>query len=159
MLRNYYTTNLEDWVTKLYIKIQVFHPKHIKEEEIAQKLGIFLHRKPMPPSYQVLGRYRGITVDVRVSYEEQREMFFHELCHILRHAGTQDTMPSSFRDLQEWDAHNFVRYAAIPYHQLKYIDFNQPNIEQHMAELFGVSIDLAKERVHQFESRCKLNVY
>lgn len=41
MMRNYHITALEDWVTNLYIRIHITHPKHIREDEIAQNLGIF----------------------------------------------------------------------------------------------------------------------
>ncbi|KZN99394.1 ImmA/IrrE family metallo-endopeptidase [Pseudobacillus badius] len=153
MLSNYHTTPLEDWVTQLYIKLEIFHPSQIDEEFIAKKLRIFLHRKPRPSFFEIVGNYLGITIDCRATQEKQREMFFHELCHILRHCGQQSIMPKAFRDLQEWDAQNFVKYAAIPHHLFKYIDFNQHDLEQHMAELFGVSTELCKTRIEQIKNR------
>lgn len=155
-MRDYHTTTLEDWVTNFYKRLHIMHPKQIKEDEIAQKLYIFIHRKPLPSSFQVIGRYQGITVDSRASIQEQKEMFFHELCHILRHAGRQGRMPAAFRDLQEWDARNFVRYAAIPHHHLRYINFDQVNLSEHIADLFDVSVQLAGERIHQIETRARL---
>ncbi len=48
MMSNYYTKNLEDWVTRLYVSSKVFHPTQINKENISRKLGIFLHKKPLP---------------------------------------------------------------------------------------------------------------
>ncbi len=66
MMSNYYTTNLEDWVTRLYVSSKVFHPTQINKEDIARKLGIFLHKKPLPSYFEVVGRYRGITMDSKL---------------------------------------------------------------------------------------------
>ncbi len=89
-LCHYYTTALEDWVTNLYKRLGIFHPSHIDPSFIARKMNIFLREKPFPSTHQVVGRFRCIVVDSRLSKEEKREAFFHELCHILRHVGVHD---------------------------------------------------------------------
>lgn len=60
-------------------------------------------------------------------------------------------MPEAFRQLQEWDARNFVRYAAIPYHMFRYIDFeaNEANCLYSMSRQFGVTAALCKERIQK----------
>ncbi|WP_236611096.1 ImmA/IrrE family metallo-endopeptidase [Halalkalibacterium ligniniphilum] len=63
-----------------------------------------------------------IAVNSTLEKEVQREQFYHELAHILRHARRQIMMPKAFRELQEWDANNFTRYAALPLHMLR--EFN-----------------------------------
>jgi len=55
----------------------------------------------------------------RLSKEEKREAFFHELCNILRHVGIQSMMPEAFRELQGRDANHFTKYAAIPLSHVK----------------------------------------
>lgn len=142
--QNYYTTALEDWVTKLYKRLGIYRPKHIDIKYIARVYEIFIHRKPLPAYYQVVGRYRGITLDIRESIEKQHEQFFHEFSHILRHSGCQTLLPAAFRELQEWDATHFTKYATIPAHMLKYIYFDDPYVIDQMVSLFKVTPNLCE---------------
>lgn len=154
MSNRYYTTALEDWVTNFYTRLRILYPKQIKIEYIARVYDIFLHRKPRYASYEVVGRYRGITIDSRVSLKIQREEFFHEFGHILRHSGIQSMMPAAFRELQEWDARHFTLYASIPYHMFKFIDFEDPYLIDQMENLFKVTPELCEERLEQIKNRC-----
>jgi hypothetical protein len=153
MISNYYTTALEDWVTAFYKRLRILHPKQLKIETIARAHEIFIHRKPELAFYEVVGRYRGITIDSLESPTVQREMFFHELCHILRHTGKQSMMAEAFRELQEWDARRFTLYAAIPHHMLKFIDFEDPYLIDQMESLFKVTPELCEERFIQIKNR------
>jgi hypothetical protein len=155
MLSNYYTTALEDWVTNFYKRLRIFHPDQIKIEYIAKVYDIFIHKKPRPASYEVIGRYRGITLDNREESTIQREMFFHEFSHILRHSGIQSMMPAAFRELQEWDARHFTLYAAIPHHMLQFIDLEEAYVIDHMASVFKVTPELCEERLEQIYNRCQ----
>ncbi|MFP3467941.1 ImmA/IrrE family metallo-endopeptidase, partial [Leifsonia sp. SIMBA_070] len=87
-------------------------------------------------------RFKSITIDKRLPSSIQREHFYHELCHILRHAGRQIIMPAAFRELQEWDATNFTRYAALPIHMLSSIEFSHPGIIDYLSSQFGVTPEL-----------------
>lgn len=156
MLSSYYTTSLEDWVTSFYTRLRILHPRHIQIEYIARRYDIFLHRKPRNASYEVVGRYRGITVDCRESIEIQRETFLHEFGHLLRHSGVQSMMPAAFRELQEWDARHFTLYAAIPFHMLKFIDFEDEFVIEQMAHMFKVTPELCEERLEQIRNRCRI---
>jgi hypothetical protein len=152
--RNIYLTSaLEDWVTSFYMQLRILYPRQIKNEHIARMNDIFIHDKPIPAFHEVIGRYRGITLDKRESIEVQREMFFHELCHILRHCGVQSMMPAAFREMQERDARHFTRYAAIPYHMIKFIDLDDPYVIDQMVDKFKVTPELCKERLEQIHSR------
>ncbi|MFJ8268494.1 ImmA/IrrE family metallo-endopeptidase [Peribacillus asahii] len=153
----YPTTALEDWITNFYTRLNINHPRQINEEHIARNYRIFLHRKPLPSSFEVIGRYQGINIDSREPLEMQREMFFHELCHILRHSGIQSMMPNAFRELQERDAQHFTRYAAIPCHMLKYLDMYDPDIIDNMVSLFKVTPELCETRLLQIKGR--MNTY
>jgi hypothetical protein len=155
----YRTTGLEDWVTNFYLRLKIVQPKQLKIEYIAKIYEIHIKKNPMPAFYMVNGRYRAIHIDSRVSEDEQREMFFHELCHLLRHVGIQSKMPLSFRDFQEWDAKNFTRYAAIPHHMIKYIDLYSHNVIDHMVGLFKVTPELCVERLDQIKNRTRYNIY
>lgn len=145
----YQTTALEDWVTNFYLNINIITPNDINEDYIARRQNIFLHRKSIAPFYHIAGRYCGITIDIREPVEKQREIFFHELCHVLRHSGNQAMMNKEFRELQEWDSKHFTRYAAIPHHMIPYIPFNDANVIEYMVNMFKVTPELCKERLIQ----------
>ncbi|USK40142.1 peptidase [Cytobacillus firmus] len=157
--RLYPTTALEDWVTDFYSRLGIVKPEHIKEEIIARKCEIYIHRKPRSSFYEIVGRYRGITVDNRVLPSIQREMFFHELSHILRHAGNQLMMPKAFKELQERDSYHFTRYAAIPHHMIHFIDLEDPYVIDQMTSLFKVTPELCIERLMQIQKRMKRDVW
>jgi hypothetical protein len=154
MLTNYYTTALEDWVTNFYSRLRILQPRQINIEYIAKVYDIYINKKPCPSFYFVNGRFRGITVDSREDGLIQREMFFHELAHILRHTGVQSMIPNAFRELQEWDARRFTLYASIPHHMLKFIDLDDPYVIEQMSNLFKVTPVLCEERLEQIHNRC-----
>jgi Zn-dependent peptidase ImmA (M78 family) len=158
-LCNYKTTALEDWVSTLYIRLKIIHPIQINEEYIARIYGIFINRYPLPSYHKVIGNFRGIYIDSRRQKDEQREIFFHEFAHILRHSGIQTMLPAAFRELQEWDARHFTKYAAIPSHMLKFIDFNDDYVIDQMSSLFKVPPELCQERLEQIQSRCHFSNY
>jgi Zn-dependent peptidase ImmA (M78 family) len=151
--KNYQTTELEDWVSSLYKKMGITKPSLINEHTISRYFEIFLKKKPMHSSYHIIGRYRDIVIDDREPKEKHREIFFHELCHILRHAGIQSMMPTAFRELQEWDAQHFTQYAAIPHHMLKYIPFQEYDVVNQMSLMFQVSSELCEVRLEQVKRR------
>src|SRR5690625_1410718 len=105
----------------------------------------------MPARYDIYGRYKAIIFDSRSKPSEQREQFFHELCHILRHVGHQSMLPKAFRALQEWDANNFTMYAALPYFMVKQYDLKDPHLLHHLATDFKVSEDLCKKRIESIK--------
>jgi Zn-dependent peptidase ImmA (M78 family) len=150
---SYRTTGLEDWVSRFYRKLGITTPNLINEERICRFLGIYMKKKPIPSSFHVIGRYQDIVIDSREPAEKHREIFFHELCHILRHSGVQTIMPASFRELQEWDAQHFTQYAAIPYHMIKYIPLNDCDVIKQMSDMFLVSPELCEERLEQIIRR------
>jgi Zn-dependent peptidase ImmA (M78 family) len=149
----YKTTALEDWVTHFYKRLKILRPQQIDEDYIARIYSIFINRWKLPSFHKVNGNFRGIYIDIRKPKDVQREIFFHELCHILRHMGVQSMMPDAFRELQEWDARNFTLYAAIPQHMLKFIDLNDEYVIDQMASLFKVTPELCEERLEQIQNR------
>jgi Zn-dependent peptidase ImmA (M78 family) len=156
LLQYYHTTALEDWVTKFYIRLKIYHPEEINPFIISNKLRIFLREEPFPSTHQVVGRFRCIVLDSRLPKEEKREAYFHELCHILRHVGVQSMMPSAFRELQERDARHFTKYAAIPFHMLKYIDIHDQFVVEQLTNIFKVTPELCTERLFDIKRRMEL---
>ncbi|MGG3800640.1 ImmA/IrrE family metallo-endopeptidase [Metabacillus fastidiosus] len=149
----YSTTILEDWITTFYLRMGIKEPADISEDYIAKKNEIYIKRANIPSRYDVVGRFRSITIDIRKDKLSQKEIFFHELCHILRHSGRQGMMPEAFRQLQEWDSCNFVKYAAIPNHMLHFIDFNEPFVIEQMVKMFKVTPELCEKRLIQIQKK------
>ncbi|WP_328515400.1 ImmA/IrrE family metallo-endopeptidase [Halobacillus yeomjeoni] len=63
------------------------------------KYNIFIHYKPMESRYVRLGKYQEILLNTSLDSLQQREQFFHEFCHAIRHVGRQTMMPRAFREL------------------------------------------------------------
>lgn len=150
---NYTTTHLEDWVANWYIKKGFLTPKQLKVAKIAQRMDIFLHRKPKSSSYLIHGRYKGITLDSREDLLTQKEHFYHELSHILRHVGIQSMMPEAFRELQERDARHFTLYAALPFHMVSKYDLSDPYIVDRWVDDFKVTPALCEKRLQIIKER------
>lgn len=141
---------LDSWIARLYKSLGIYTPKDINEHKIANQLKIHLSYSERRCYARDEGRFKLINLNKNIQPHEQREIFFHELYHILRHSGYQyqyKSMPHSFRELQEWDAAHFTRYAAIPFHMLKYIDFKSPYLIETMSNTFKVSEELCEYRV------------
>lgn len=155
MKKLYYPTLLEQWVSKFYFRFDIFSPEDIDERKICRALGIYLIYKESPCMSYEHGRFKSITIDTRLSKEIQRERFYHELCHILRHAGRQMMMPAAFRELQESDASNFARYGAIPYHMLKFFDLKDSEIVFIMSNRLKISEELCKERLEKIKNNMR----
>ncbi|WP_026577135.1 ImmA/IrrE family metallo-endopeptidase [Bacillus sp. SB49] len=150
---NYTTTDLEDWVSNWYIKYRITHPNEIDIKKLAMRYEIFIHYKDMDSKYVRFGRYREIVLDTKLDTTTQREQFFHELCHAIRHVGKQTMMPEAFRELQERDARHFTLYAALPYHMVKNYDLEDPDLLDRWAYDFKVSYELCEERLEQIKRR------
>lgn len=96
-----------------------------------------------------------IILDKRLTGLQQRKIFFHELCHVLRHVGDQRKMPVLFREGQEAEAENFVLYASMPFFmisQLKLPDRQDDGV-QFLSSTFKVPLKLAKRRLEQIQRR------
>ncbi|MED1089708.1 MULTISPECIES: ImmA/IrrE family metallo-endopeptidase [Bacillus] len=153
---SYQTTLLEDWITTFYQQLGILKPNDLCIEKIAQLCNIILLKDDID-SYYIANNYlKMIVIDSRLSKEKQKEVFFHELCHILRHTGIQGIMPNAFRELQEWDAVRFTKYAAIPFHMLKYINPAKDTMVADMSEVFQVTPELCKQRLTQIQRKIQI---
>lgn len=154
----YLPTLLEKWISDWYIKNNILKPEDIDIEKITELNSIIYDEKPINSHYLEIGDAKIIIVNSRLTPEIQREQFFHELCHVLRHAGIQTMMPKAFREYQEWNAKHFTRYAAIPYHMLKYIDYTSPDAVTVTSSMFKVTPKLVISRFSEIKRRieCKI---
>ncbi|MGI8316872.1 ImmA/IrrE family metallo-endopeptidase [Halobacillus mangrovi] len=149
----YTTTALEDWVSNWYIKRKFQYPLDLKLRKIAMQYEIFIHYKPFESRYARFGKYREIVLNSTLDRVTQREQFFHELCHAIRHVGKQTMMPEAFRELQERDAQHFTLYAALPFHMVKKYDLDDPELLDRWSYDFKVSYELCDERLEQIKRR------
>lgn len=148
---------LEKRIYKLYKALRINKPEDIDEIRIAKELSIFLTYSNNRSYSHENGRFQIINIDKNLDEVQQREVFFHELCHLLRHSGYQyKIMPDSFRDLQEWDANHFTRYAAIPFHMLWLLDWKSPSLVKDMSKMFKVSEEVCQYRVDHVHRNAKL---
>ena len=150
---DYTTTALEDWVSTWYKNRKFDYPVDLKLRKIAMQYEIFIHYKPLDTRYARFGRYKEIVINSTLSNVYQREQFFHELCHAIRHVGKQTMMADAFRELQERDATHFTLYAALPYHMVRRYNLEDPEILDRWVHDFKVSYELCEERLNQIKRR------
>lgn len=130
----------------------IHNPHEIHEERICSELGIHLTYSQRR-SYSIdEDDFKLINIDARLPKDKQREAFFHELCHVLRHSGNQfNGLPKPFLDLQESDAKRFTQYAAIPLHMLNSINLNGPMLLHEASATFQVSMETCRQRFDQLK--------
>lgn len=155
MYRYYETTPLEQWIEQLWLKFGIFTSSQLNIEEVATRLDVWVHYlQDTSRALEYMG-LRSILIDQRQDRESQWEDFLHELCHVLRHAGNQTTMPRLFCEAQEAEANRFVLYAAIPFSILQHLKL--PERIDEAAEVislhFGVTFELARRRLEQIQRR------
>ncbi len=153
----YELTFLEMWIADLYAQLRLYKPADISEAIIAQRLGIELFYVAGPAMSFMTDHYKAISLNQKLPAAERREQFFHELCHLLRHAGKQTAMPASFRHLQEQQATLFQISASIPIHFLQSLplSLNQTDNVSLLAAEFGVTPRLAAARLDQIKRRSR----
>lgn len=146
---------LDKWVSSFLRKLGIFNSEDIDERAIARKLGIHLkYSNKRNYSYQE-GNFKIININIDQNKKKQREVFYHELCHILRHTGCQLSMPLSWKELQEWDCEHFTRYAAIPFHMLFELDWRSPTLVSDMSSMFNVSEEICQARIEHIRRNMK----
>jgi Zn-dependent peptidase ImmA (M78 family) len=156
MLEHYFKTSLELSVDKLYKEKGIHTPADLSIEEVANQFNFGLQYLPSAPSRVIWDEELAVIfLNPNYSLANIREVFFHEICHPLRHCGDQENMPISYRDMQEEQANNFKFYAAMPFYMIKQMDI--PSYEQDfiamLSYVFDVPLSFAKKRVEQIKRR------
>lgn len=157
MLSHYRKTILEEFVEATYEAIGITSPDQITIEELSSCLNIWVHYKPVTSrALEAAGGMYSMFLDDRLSPIQQRLDFLHELCHLLRHAGNQMSMPAAYTRMQELEAEQFVLYAAMPSSMVSHLTPILPTMESAiptLSEVFNVPIELAAKRVEQIKQR------
>ena len=153
----YNLTRMEKWITNEYLKNDIHSPNDIDIEKLSIIYDVTVWKFPMGARYDIFNGHRFISIDSRTSPAEQREQFFHELCHVLFHVGHQSAMHESFRQKLEWEANNFIMYAALPYHMIKQYNLTNEFLVHELAADFKVTKSLCQKRLEQIKNRIQIN--
>ncbi|MEK4196035.1 ImmA/IrrE family metallo-endopeptidase [Paenibacillus sp. FSL L8-0323] len=156
-MKSYYqTTYLEKWTEDLYTKLGIKTPSQLNIDTIARIINIWIHYKPiMSKGLELEPNMYTMNIDSRLTPERRWLDFLHELCHLLRHAGSQTVMPKQFTQAQENEADQFVLYAAIPFFMVRKMTLPLGRGEAigYIAREFRVPLYFAKKRYEQIEER------
>ncbi|MGN7167922.1 ImmA/IrrE family metallo-endopeptidase [Paenibacillus cellulositrophicus] len=156
MYEHYRMTDLEKYVEELYIQNGICNPYQINVADLSSRLNVWVHfAEAKSRAVESRTGLRSMFIDSRLTPEEQRMDFLHELCHLLRHVGNQMVLPELFTEAQENEAKNFVYYAAIPFFMLRTMPIpnNRQMAIEYIAFNFDVTLRFAENRLSQIERR------
>ena len=151
----YQSSYLEDYVERIYKYVKITHPEQLNKYVIGDllKIGVYLADADSE-ALRLDDRYY-IFINRNLNRQQRWQEFGHELCHVLRHAGHQNKMGVMFRDLQEWQADNFMYHFCVPTFMLQRIrlptDRNRAICL--IAETFGVEYQFAEKRLERYLSK------
>lgn len=151
----YNTTQIEDYIQKLYQSLSIFIPEQIDMLTIAHKLNIWLHFAPFGSRAICIDNLPSIIIDNRIMGYQQWEDFGHELCHVLFHVGNQIYIPKLFLEYQEAKANNFMLHFCIPTFMLRSLDLPETKKAAIylIAKTFNVSYHIAERRLSHYENQ------
>lgn len=156
MFKNYQMTILEEFVEELFEEHGIIEPRQLTIQELSSRLNVWVYFEEVTSrAFEAAPGMYSMFLNSRIPKSQQRLDFFHELCHLLRHAGNQVILPESFTRMQEIEAERFVLYATMPFtmiSQLKLPDRRNSAIHS-LAENFNVPFDLAEQRLDQIQRR------
>ncbi|MDF2935262.1 MAG: ImmA/IrrE family metallo-endopeptidase [Paenibacillaceae bacterium] len=156
ILDRYKPCGLEEWINSRYIHSGIRTPYDLDPEWVAQLFGadLVFYLGPSFADWRE-GGYSVIFLDRRLSDDEMRAVFFHELCHPVRHVGSQSELPRLFAELQEIQAGLFQLYAAMPIYMIG--DYAEHLEETHAAQMlaneFRLPRELVERRLQQIAAR------
>ncbi|HEY4390731.1 MAG TPA: ImmA/IrrE family metallo-endopeptidase [Paenibacillus sp.] len=154
MLFSYYQeTPLEQWISTDYMSHGIMLPDQLDIDHIAEAFGVELIYEACPSFSD--NEDKVIFINKQTQELSARLVFFHELCHVLRHAGDQRRMPPLFKNAQETEAEQFVLYAAMPFYMLARLNIPDQHYDAipFIAEQFHVTLELAERRLDQVQRR------
>lgn len=157
-LRHYKTCQLEQWINDLYQHDGIYAPEDMDMERIAHIFGTDLMYY-MGPSFADWreGGYSVIFLNQSLPPEEARAVFFHELCHPVRHVGHQADLPRLFAELQEIQAGLFQLYASLPIYMIQAYaaQLEDNNMAPLLAYEFQLPVELVERRLLQIAGRMR----
>jgi len=111
----YRPSETELWISGLYQQNGILQPKDLTISAVSEifSVKVSYYDGPVFAEWEE-DNYAFIFLNRNKSQEEQKNDFFHELCHPLRHVGRQNELPLLFQELQEMQAAQFQLLAAMP---------------------------------------------
>lgn len=148
----YQTSYLEDYVEDLYKRLGINEPDELDKYAIGNELNIGIYLVSGESEAFCSQERNYIFLNRNLSHQERWQDFGHELCHVLRHSGHQRDMQPMFRELQEWQADNFMYHFCVPAFMMKRIRLPPNSYEAVtlIAELFNVEMKFAEERLNRY---------
>ncbi|GGH28624.1 ImmA/IrrE family metallo-endopeptidase [Paenibacillus segetis] len=154
MLFSYYKeSHLEQWINTKFLSHGIMNTTDHDIERIAEAFNVEL-------VYDICPSFSDnedgvIFLNKHADDVTARVIFFHELCHVLRHAGDQRNMSSLFKEAQELEADQFVLYAAMPFYLVAKLHVPDQRNEAipYLADQFHVPLHLAEQRLDQIQRR------
>lgn len=162
MFAHYQMTILEEFLESTYEAAGIIYPYQITVEELSYRLNVWLHYKPVTSrALEAVSGMYSMFLDERLPPDQQRMDFLHELCHLLRHAGNQISLPAAFTEMQEIEAEHFVLYAAMPFSMIKRLDLPDRRglAVSALVETFQVPAAFAERRLDQLQRRVLQNMW
>lgn len=151
----YQNSHLEDYIKELYNDWNITSPERLNKYFIAERLNISIYlTSGKSEAFYWQGRYY-IFINRELNRRKRWQDFGHELCHVLRHSGHQGKMPHSLRELQEWQADNFMYHFCVPTFMLQRIRLPPDRIAAAylIAETFNVDFGFAEERLERYQRK------
>lgn len=151
----YKMTPLEKWICEQYRSKGIQYADDLDIYRIAEifNIDIISYSGPSLADWEE-DQYRVIFLNAYLREEQKRQVFFHELCHPLLHAGNQRMMPEAFKELQEIQASRFQLYAAMPVFMIEeFKDLPASVFTKILAEEFVLPERFVKLRIDQIKRR------
>jgi Zn-dependent peptidase ImmA (M78 family) len=154
----YKPTDLEQWICTQYQENGIHYASDLDIEHVADIFNIDIRTYSGPSFAQwEEDEYSLMFINGYLSEEQRREVFFHELCHPLRHTGCQDSrnMPAAFKELQEIQAARFQMYASMPFYMLEEFKEiqHQSSFIKLLSEAFVLPVKFVQQRIAQMMGR------
>ncbi|GGK36876.1 hypothetical protein GCM10010965_32240 [Caldalkalibacillus thermarum] len=156
MLHMYYKTAFEEKIEHLFKSKGIVQSEDLCLDNLSDIFNIQIVYMPDAPQRAMWDDSLSVIfLDSTKTPAEVREVFFHELAHLLFHEGNQSVMFTDFRNLQENQAKVFQLYAAMPFFMIKKLDLPSEDrlIIGLLSDVFKVTHRLAKKRWYQIKQR------
>lgn len=148
----YHTSYLEDYIENLFKRLAIHHPDQLDKYSIGNKLNIGIYLVSGESEAFCSNERNYIFLNRNLNHIERWQDFGHELCHVLRHSGHQGKISPMFRELQEWQADNFMYHFCVPTFML--LRIRLPPEKQRavslIAETFQVEYQFAEKRLNRY---------
>lgn len=154
----YKPSELELWISNHYINNGIATPSELTIKNVAGVFNIQVNYYTGPPFAEweeTTNGYSFIFLNDRKHRFDQKNDFFHELCHPLRHVGKQEELPELFQRLQEMQATQFQLIAAMPHYLLQQVSVGVywDNYIHTLSERFEQPLEFVEQRMRQVLAR------